>query len=486
MSEHNASPEIPASEAETQSLTELFHQVSSLIPEGQTLHTAPPHMTVAEALQLMQRRDFSQLPVVAGNTVLDVFSLRSLAVRLLEMGDMRQDLADLPVDEFLEPLEFVQPSDNWEAILDYLDSDDAVLVGRRDRLEGIVTPMDVLSYLRNIASPFVVLAEIELSLRRIIRACATEAELQMCIENSLSKKYSPAEMPATLSDMTVNDYIQIIVNGLNWPTFSVVFGEGDWQRKNTAAKLGDVSNLRNDVFHFRRQLTAEDYEKLTASRKWLQMKSIAFEAKKHGESVAVTERPDSAERQRDESTFLHEIAARRGDEEAAVASRILEWAEELPRPDVFPEHVEGVLRKAEGLIGPGEASRLRVFLGNGVVELGLAPANAKLWMPFKKHCLYHPERWEEPQRHPITVFYFWAHDADCGLSFPTTQFFANVVGFDVDHRVEELTDLGFQPEGSGQHPRIDLGMHNDQAFFDALFDVVARTVAVLEESLQQG
>ncbi len=144
------------------------------------------------------------------------------------------------------------------------------------------------------------------------------------------------------------------------------------------------------------------------------------------------------------------------------------------------------LRKTEGLIGPGAASRLRVFLGKGMVELGLAPANAKLWVPFKKHCLYHPGRWEEPRRHPITVFYSWGHDAECGLSFPTTQFFANVVGFDVNRLTEALTDLAFRPWGKNQHPIIDLRMHNDQAFFDALFDVVARTVGELDETLQQG
>jgi len=45
-----------------------------------------------------------------------------------------------------------------------------VLVGHKESLEGILTPMDVLLYLRDIASPFVMLAEIEMSSDALSRA----------------------------------------------------------------------------------------------------------------------------------------------------------------------------------------------------------------------------------------------------------------------------------------------------------------------------
>jgi CBS domain-containing protein len=280
MSTHDASREMSASETEPQSLAELFHLVKSLIPENQKLYTASPDMTVAEAIQVMHRHNFSQLPVVAGNTVLGVFSFRSLTTQLLKMGQIREHFGDLPVDEFMEHFKFVQPSDNWESILSFLDSDNGVLVGYRDQLEGIVTAMDVLKYLDNIASPFVLLAEIELSLRRIIRACVSNDQLQICVQNSLASKYSLDEMPTRLSEMTLNDYVQIIGDGRNWAHFSVVFGKGEWQRKTTTERLKEIRDLRNDVFHFKRKLTSEDYETLATRREWLQMKTRAFEARK--------------------------------------------------------------------------------------------------------------------------------------------------------------------------------------------------------------
>jgi len=318
--------ELPASEAETQSLAELFHLVKSLIPDGQELVVASPEMTVAEAIQLMRRYDFSQLPVVAGQTVLGVFSFRSLTTKLLEMGQATAHFGDLPVDEFIEHFNFVQPSDNWESTLDYLDRDNGVLVGYRDQLEGILTPMDVLNYLCSIASQFVMLAGIELSLRRIIQACVSNDELKACIQNSLTHKYSPSETPARLWEMTFSDYVQIIGDGRNWPQFSIVFGKGEWQRKITAEKLRAVRDLRNDVFHLKRKLTPEDYKRLTAHREWLQMKIRAFEARKPGKAVAVKRKQKIEKRKWDEPSFFQKLESGRGADEADIARKILEWA----------------------------------------------------------------------------------------------------------------------------------------------------------------
>jgi CBS domain-containing protein len=329
--ENDVLSDFPNDEPEAQSLTELFHLVKSLIPAGQKVVSIPPDATVAEALRIMDREDFSQLPVAAGNIVLGVVSYRSLARHLLALGPVREGYEDLPVDEFMEDLRFVQSTDNWASILDYLDSDDAVLVGQRDRLQGIVTAMDVLHYLHKIANPFVLLAEIELTLRRIIRACVTRDELQACIENSLASRYDPAEMPTELNEMTFNDHVQMIRDGRNWPYFEVVFGKGDRQRKATASRLEETRDLRNELFHFRRQLTTEDHDGLAGHRKWLQMKAMAYEARKRAESAKRTVTAPSeptAPTKWNESTFMAAIQKQSGATSMSVAQAILDWARE--------------------------------------------------------------------------------------------------------------------------------------------------------------
>jgi CBS domain-containing protein len=319
-------------ETDSSSLAELFHLVRSLVPQGQRVFTASPDLTVAEAIQIMHQHNFSQLPIVAGDTVLGIFSFRSLASGLLKMEGSTDQIGDLPVDEFAEHFRFVQPSDNWESTLEHLNSDDGVLVGRRDRLEAIVTSMDVLTYLHEIASPFVLLAEIELSLRRIIQACVAEEQLQQCVKASLASKYKGEQAPTKLSDMTFNDYVQIIAHGRNWPHFTVAFGKSRGQRSRTAARLREVRVLRNEVFHFREQLDLEKLQTLTAHRDWLQRKAMVFDARRRRKATpdkapAKAEPPKKRKGKKwDEPSFLQELGEQQGAEQVAAARQILEWS----------------------------------------------------------------------------------------------------------------------------------------------------------------
>lgn len=263
---------VPFSTHETTriSLTDAFHRINSLLPERQILVTVPPNTTVAEALDLMQERRFSQLPVVAGNEVIGVFSFRSFATKAVELGNEKVDLGTLAVDEFMEQLEYVHIHGDLDSTFSALDHDDAVLVGQPNRLQGIVTPMDVLRYLYGVASPFVMLAEIELALRGLIDAGVNDEEFRICVENSLTHHYADDEQPTRLKDMNFNDYAQIIGDGRNWPKFEAIFGGGgDWQRKRTRAKLEEIRDLRNDIFHFKRELTRRDHETLLSHRNWL-------------------------------------------------------------------------------------------------------------------------------------------------------------------------------------------------------------------------
>ena len=316
----------PIAQSEETSLAELFHLVSSVLPEGQDIQSVTPDASVAEAVEMMLQENYSQLPVVQGSAVLGVFSFRSLTKGLLRMGQISADPGTLPVDEFMERFHFVQPSDTWESTLEYIDRHGGVLVGHQDSLQGMLTSMDVLGYLRDIANPFVMLAEIELSLRRLIAGCTDRRQLQECIDRSLAHKYEAGEPPRDLLEMTFDDYVQVITHGDNWPLFSEGFGEGEWQRKNTADRLKQVRDLRNVIFHFRRRLTGEDHQLLNEARQWLQTKTRAFEAKRGSGAARSEAKPTQGPRKWNEASFFSVLEANEGIEAAIVARRILQWA----------------------------------------------------------------------------------------------------------------------------------------------------------------
>lgn len=261
----------PASVAESHSLTDHFLRVNRLLPDNQDLVTVPPDATVAEAMKLLEEHNFSQLPVVVGNEVLGVFSYRSFSTRLLATPEfVGVALTDLTVDEFREKLNYAHVSAEVRSTFDALDADDAILVGEPNRLQGIVTAVDLLRYLYRVAEPFILLQEIELALRRLMRVCVSDEELKECVKNSLLQYYQEEKLPSTIEEMTFNDYVQIIGDGRNWPKFTPVFGNNSGlQRKLTRRRLEEIRDLRNDVFHFKREITQSDRNKLIEYRDWL-------------------------------------------------------------------------------------------------------------------------------------------------------------------------------------------------------------------------
>lgn len=164
--------------------SELFHRINRIIPENQELLIVPPTCRVRDAVDLMRKHAYSQVPVVQNGEVLGVFSYRSFAkeaatTTLDVLNSQGCALGDLTVDEFVEKFEFANVTEEMSRVFDSMDRDNGVLIGSPDRLIGILTPMDFLRYLYKVASPFVMVSEIELALRALIRLSLSDAELAL-------------------------------------------------------------------------------------------------------------------------------------------------------------------------------------------------------------------------------------------------------------------------------------------------------------------
>ncbi|MDZ4781097.1 MAG: CBS domain-containing protein [Planctomycetia bacterium] len=264
------------------SVTGLFHRLNSVLPTDQTLISVLPETPVQQALALLGKHGFSQLPVIVGQQVLGLFSYRSFSRAVIKLSGDAKNQKFNPLEMFVEDCidrpTYARVTDEFRAWFDAIDKQDALLVGDPHRLQGIVTAMDILRYLYSIASPFVLIAEIELSLRGLIRLAVDHDELVACAKNCL-KHYPEGKLPTDLEHMTFNDYVQIIGDDRSWNHFQPIF-MGD--RVRTRTKLKRAGELRNDVFHFRREITVEDYEELSALRDWMLLKATAVEARTKG------------------------------------------------------------------------------------------------------------------------------------------------------------------------------------------------------------
>lgn len=234
--------------------SELFHRINRIIPEDQKLLTVPPHCKVREAVRLMREHGYSQVPVVANGEVLGVFSYRSLAIEagsasLEEWNAHKCAPGDLNVDEFLEQFDFARVTSEIHKVFDGMDRDNGVLIGTPERLIGILTPMDFLRYLYRVASPFVLVSEIELALRALIRIALP-----------------PEQSPLSLEEMTFGKYQRIVTNETTWTHFEPLLGG---TRTRAFAKLEEIRTIRNNLFHFKCEITIRDHEVLAGHRNWL-------------------------------------------------------------------------------------------------------------------------------------------------------------------------------------------------------------------------
>lgn len=256
-----------ADSAHETSLGEIVHSLARLLPDDQVLDWFDADLLTSEALTRLQRAGYSQAPVRRGLRFVGVFSYRSFARAVTTVGSSGP-LAELTVSDCLEQLPFASVDDKIEDIFDDLDKVDAVLVGSREDVRGIVTVMDTLRYLFELANAYVLMQQIELGLRHGIRICVDEAGLAECVELAIARKYeaSGRKPPQQLGDMDLTDLGSLITSGRTRGRFVQVFGA------NTAlvkSLIDPLPPIRNDLFHFRRSLSLDDYERLATTRDWL-------------------------------------------------------------------------------------------------------------------------------------------------------------------------------------------------------------------------
>lgn len=253
----------------TNRLLEHFHVIRRIVPKDQDVQFVPPDATARDAIAKMNAHGYSQLPVESDGVVQGIFSYRAFALEAMRYSDSREDLGALRVKEFLahEKRAFAPFQEHYQNTIEILDRNDCVIVSGPHNLEAILTPMDVLRYLDTIVEHYVIIGEIERTLRSVAKAAlSTEAEVQGAIERALSSKYNAETMPQGLDDLTFNDLATLICDGRNWNKFRPILGEA---RKRTLSRLKRVREIRNDLFHFRGELSGDKKDDLASCRRWL-------------------------------------------------------------------------------------------------------------------------------------------------------------------------------------------------------------------------
>ncbi|WP_186315485.1 CBS domain-containing protein [Catellatospora sichuanensis] len=236
------------------------------MPADQEVVTVTTDTKVSEALAVMARTGFDQIPVTRNKAVVGVFSYRSFASNI---GVVRpqDDPRAYAVADFLEDLYFVRYGSDVADALPAIEAKGAVLIGDEDNLLAVVTAADLNSYLWHSSRQFMLLRDIELATRHLVKsACASEEELRTYIATS-TQTTANSPMAAALEDLTFSELISLISHRERFGrVFNRTFGGS---RELVVSLLEPVREVRNKVFHFRGEVTAEESELMMSASAWL-------------------------------------------------------------------------------------------------------------------------------------------------------------------------------------------------------------------------
>lgn len=242
-----------------------FHDVGAVFPDDVDPVSVRPDESITTALGRMLEGRFSQMPVVDGDSLVGMFSLWSLAGQLVAYP--RNDLSEMTVGDVLEPwVPRVTVNDPLDSVLASLDRHDAVMVVSPQGVQAIATAWDVLQYFYRVARPYVLLQEIELGLRDLLARSANPTELEEAARAVLAKKYGEAAVPARAEDMSFEDYRLLLTSRRVWDSTERIVGG---TRQMLSTRLERVREVRNKVFHFRGDVTVQEYQALVTTREWL-------------------------------------------------------------------------------------------------------------------------------------------------------------------------------------------------------------------------
>lgn len=206
--------------------------VSSISPNG----------TFDEAITLMVRDDFSQLPVLSGeHNLRGAVSWQSIA-----RAQHANPNASFSAAVF-EPRVVTYDRDLID-VLPLLREADFVLVrDEKKRIAGIVTTADVVQVYGQSAAPFFLIGELDRMLRNVIKQTFDlDVINQICWPDGSSALTSH-------DDLTMGDYQRILEvpncwEQLGWPL----------HRRHFVERLNELREIRNDIMHFNLDIAVDD------------------------------------------------------------------------------------------------------------------------------------------------------------------------------------------------------------------------------------
>jgi CBS domain-containing protein len=249
----------------------VLFPIKQLIKETDSLVCVQKTALVREALTLMIKNDFSQLPVVneQGNLI-GLISESSIINTYFHVGTALS-LLDLTVDHCMAKPKTISPDSDILEALNLLENVYAIVVVEGQKPIGILTDYDTTKFFRDLSEGLIIVEDIEVTLRQFIEAVipdshSMDAALMRAFKEN---KKDPARPAKEYEDLSFGDHIQLIIEEHNWSKFIDYFSP----KELFTNLMQQVGEIRNQLAHFRGRLDPMQLNTLLRSRDWLSSRS---------------------------------------------------------------------------------------------------------------------------------------------------------------------------------------------------------------------
>lgn len=194
--------------------------------------------SIEKAMTLMMSNDFSQLPVMNSPNskgVDGMISWHSIGWSTAKGKKVEKVLDCMKTDFTIIPYD----TPILEAI-HVIKENEVVLVQKVDKsISGLLTVTDIADEFFELAEPFLLIGQIETSIRVLLEGKFTAEELKEVKHGEDDRQID------SVSDLTFSEYIQLMRKGDNWFKIKIPLDKDEFTKK-----LDEVREIRNDVMHF--------------------------------------------------------------------------------------------------------------------------------------------------------------------------------------------------------------------------------------------
>ena len=237
---------------------------------------------ITYALDLMIEHDYSQLPVIGEDgRILGMVTYESI---LRATRSFNTKLDKLLARDAIIKAPYHYREDGLFDLLDELKDTNAVVIIEPEGFPiGIVTSYDSIEFLRNRTEDLMHIEDIEFIIKELIKKANTNPKGQVENEKLEATVVQPNEQrsdqfgskkPKPFEDLTLADYINLLMARETWGFIAPIL---EIQKESLHELLDKVRQTRNDLAHFRGEISPRNRDELRECANWLRRRYQGYE-----------------------------------------------------------------------------------------------------------------------------------------------------------------------------------------------------------------